>query len=240
MRRRTEWHELHHLTSRRDGAVEHLTLNRPDVRNAFNEEVIAELTAWAAATREAAAQGDVRVVVLSGAGKMFCAGRGRDVDVEDGRLTRKKRTFGTRWRCRGCSLRSNALPVPLVGRVQGAALGGGAGLAAVCDIVVADESGGVRLHRGQARDSAGRDLAVRAREDRPLGGARAVSDRRAFLGGARAGDRARSRGRAGGGAGCGGRTLRPRTADGRSRGNRRREGAHPAGRGGDRIRTRCR
>ena len=37
-----------HLTSEREGAVERLTLNRPDVRNAFNEHVIAELTAWAA------------------------------------------------------------------------------------------------------------------------------------------------------------------------------------------------
>ena len=46
------------LTTRRDGAVEHLTLNRPDVRNAFNEHVIAELTAWAAEAREQAARGD--------------------------------------------------------------------------------------------------------------------------------------------------------------------------------------
>ena len=70
------WHELrvHLIPTTRDGAVEYLTLNRPDVRNAFNEHVIAELTAWAAATREAAARGDVRVVVLAGAGKTFCAG----------------------------------------------------------------------------------------------------------------------------------------------------------------------
>src|SRR4029434_4001071 len=62
------------LAIRREGPVEYLTLNRPDVRNAFNEEVIAELTAWAAATREAAAQRGVCGVVLSGAGKTFCAG----------------------------------------------------------------------------------------------------------------------------------------------------------------------
>src|SRR4051812_1126880 len=63
-----------HLTSMRDGAVERLTLNRPDVRNAFNEHVIAELTDWAARTRDAALRHDVRAVVIAGAGKVFCAG----------------------------------------------------------------------------------------------------------------------------------------------------------------------
>src|SRR5205085_1211633 len=62
------------LDTRRDGAVERLTLNRPDVRNAFNEHVVAELTAWAEATRDAGRRGEVRAVVMSGAGKMFCAG----------------------------------------------------------------------------------------------------------------------------------------------------------------------
>src|SRR5436309_8865493 len=62
------------LITNREGPVEYLTLNRPDVRNAFNEQVIAELTAWAAATRESAVRSGVQVVVLSGAGKTFCAG----------------------------------------------------------------------------------------------------------------------------------------------------------------------
>ena len=99
------------------------------------------------------------------------------MDVEDRRTTPRPRTCATRWRCRACSPRIDALPVPLIGRIHGAALGGGAGLAAVCDIVVAEEDGAVRIHRGQARHSAGGDLAVRPREDRPIGGARAVSDR---------------------------------------------------------------
>ena len=63
-----------HLLTNRDGTVEYVTLNRPEVRNAFNEHVIAELTEWAAAAREAALRGDLRVVVLAGAGKTFCAG----------------------------------------------------------------------------------------------------------------------------------------------------------------------
>ncbi len=123
------------LLSRREGPVEYLTLNRPDVRNAFNEELIAELTAWAErATQDAS----LRVVVLSGAGKVFCAGAdltwmskmasyGHDENVRDARAA--ARMYGL----------LDRLPMPLVGRIHGAALGGGAGLAAVCDIVVADE-----------------------------------------------------------------------------------------------------
>jgi methylglutaconyl-CoA hydratase len=127
-----------HLLSRLDGPVEYLTLNRPEVRNAFNEEVIAELTAWTAVAREQAARGDLRVVVLSGAGKTFCAGADvawmsktvhytEDENLRD--ATAMSRMFAA----------LDQLPIPLVGRIQGAALGGGAGLAAVCDIVVAEE-----------------------------------------------------------------------------------------------------
>src|SRR6188474_898122 len=54
-----------------DGPVARLTLNRPEVRNAFNEALIAELTAWA---ESVSAGGPARVAVLSGAGKVFSAG----------------------------------------------------------------------------------------------------------------------------------------------------------------------
>jgi methylglutaconyl-CoA hydratase len=124
------------LDVRRDGAVEHLTLNRPDVRNAFNEQVIAELTSWAAGARVAAERREIRVVVLAGAGKTFSAGADvtwmsetvtytEEENVRD--ATAMSRMFGA----------LNALPIAVIGRIQGAALGGGAGLAAVCDIVVA-------------------------------------------------------------------------------------------------------
>ena len=63
-----------YLSARRDGPVEYLTLNRPDVRNAFNEEVILELTDWAARLTERASRDGLRVAVLAGAGKVFCAG----------------------------------------------------------------------------------------------------------------------------------------------------------------------
>jgi methylglutaconyl-CoA hydratase len=125
-----------YLTIRRDGPVEYLTLNRPDVRNAFNEDVIAELTAWASRTH-----GDrtVRVVVIAGAGPTFSAG----ADVQ---WMAKTVAYSQDENLRDAAAASamfaaiDGLPVPVVGRVHGAALGGGAGLAAVCDIVVAEES----------------------------------------------------------------------------------------------------
>jgi methylglutaconyl-CoA hydratase len=126
------------LMTRRDGAVERLTLNRPDVRNAFNEEVIAELTEWAAAARELAARHEIRVVVLGGAGKMFCAGADVTWMAKTVRYTHDENQRDAMAMSRMFAA-LDELPVPLVGRVQGAALGGGAGLAAVCDIVVADE-----------------------------------------------------------------------------------------------------
>lgn len=121
-----------------DGPVERLTLNRPEVRNAFNEHVIAELTSWATATAAAPVERRPRVVVLAGAGKTFCAG----ADVT---WMAKTVTYTEEENVRDATAMSrmfaalNSLPVPLIGRIHGAALGGGAGLAAVCDIVVADD-----------------------------------------------------------------------------------------------------
>ena len=126
------------LDVRRDGPVEYLTLNRPDVRNAFNEHVIRELTEWADQTRAAALGHELRVVVLAGAGASFCAG----ADVV---WMAKTVTYTEDENVRDASAMSSMfaaidqLPLPLVGRVHGAALGGGAGLVAVCDIVVAAE-----------------------------------------------------------------------------------------------------
>src|SRR5258708_29695068 len=128
-----------HLISQRDGAVERLTLNRPDVRNAFNEDVIAELTAWAGQTREAAARHDIRAVVIAGAGKTFCAGADVTWMSKTVHYTAEENLRDAMAMSRMFAA-INALPVAVIGRVQGAALGGGAGLAAVCDIVVAEEA----------------------------------------------------------------------------------------------------
>src|SRR5262245_64437096 len=63
-----------YLSVTREGRVELLTLNRPDVRNAFNPQVISELTAWATAAAAEPVATRPHVVVLSGAGATFCAG----------------------------------------------------------------------------------------------------------------------------------------------------------------------
>ena len=123
------------LTTRRDGPVEYLTLNRPDVRNAFNDAVIAELQQWADA---AGADPGLRVVVLGGAGKVFSAGADASWMARMAGYSREENEADAR-RTTAMLRALNALPVGVIGRIQGAALGGGAGLAAVCDIVVAEE-----------------------------------------------------------------------------------------------------
>jgi methylglutaconyl-CoA hydratase len=103
------------LRSERDGDVLRITLAKPERRNAFDAALIAEL-------HEAFSDvGDARVVVLGGDGPSFCAG----ANVEDAlRLYEMMAAV-------------DACPAPLVARVQGFALGGGSGLVACSDIVVA-------------------------------------------------------------------------------------------------------
>ena len=124
-----------YLTTRRDGAVEYLTLNRPEVRNAFNAEMIAELADWAAAT---GGERDVRAVVVGGVGKTFSAGADVTWMAKTIRYTEEQNLADATATSRMFAA-IDQLRMPVIGRVQGAALGGGAGLAAVCDIVVAEE-----------------------------------------------------------------------------------------------------
>ena len=116
------------------GPVVTVALNRPDVRNAFNEELIAELTAWA----RGPLPGGARVAVLRGEGKTFCAGAdltwmSKMVGYSREENVRDAKAMAAMFHA------LDSLPLPLIGRIHGAALGGGAGLAAVCDIVVAAE-----------------------------------------------------------------------------------------------------
>jgi methylglutaconyl-CoA hydratase len=127
-----------YLQVERTGSVEYLTLNRPDVRNAFNEELIGELTEWAVSVTERFGPDRPRVVVLAGAGKVFCAGADVAWMAKTVQFTEEENLLDAA-AAAGLFAAIDALPVPVIGRVHGAALGGGAGLTAVCDIVVADQ-----------------------------------------------------------------------------------------------------
>lgn len=125
--------------------VAEVWLNRPEVRNAFNEGVIAELTQ---AFASLSAETDLRVIVLGGHGKAFCAGADlswmramADYDWEQNRADAQALAdmLWTLWQC----------PVPIVGRIHGDCYAGGMGLAAVCDVLVAVE--GVQFCLSEAR-----------------------------------------------------------------------------------------
>lgn len=123
------------LTMARDDrtGVLRVSLNRPDIRNAFDEEVIASLTRLA---RDAAMDAALRAIVLSGEGPVFCAGADLAWMMKAVAYGRQDNLRDAEDLARLLEL-LDSLPVPLIGRVHGAALGGGAGLVAVCDIVVA-------------------------------------------------------------------------------------------------------
>jgi methylglutaconyl-CoA hydratase len=111
--------------------VVRITLDRPDQRNAFDAELVAELTAAAGQIDPAA-----RAVILQSEGEAFCAG----ADIEWMRGMADYTLDENLADSRGLARMFRALydlPVPLVARVQGAAIGGGAGLVAVADIAVA-------------------------------------------------------------------------------------------------------
>ena len=127
------------------GAVARVFLNRPEVRNAFNDGVIAELTA---AFRGFAADDALRAVVLGGHGKAFCAG----ADLAWMRAMADYTWEQNRADAQGLADMLHAIwscPVPVVGRIHGDAYAGGVGLAAVCDVLVAAE--GVTFCLSEAR-----------------------------------------------------------------------------------------
>jgi len=125
--------------------VAEVFLNRPEVRNAFNDGVIAELTD---AFRTLGADPALRAIVLGGHGKAFCAGADlnwmramADYSWEQNRAdaARLAEMLWTIWSC----------PLPVVGRVHGDCYAGGVGLAAVCDVLVAAD--GVQFCLSEAR-----------------------------------------------------------------------------------------
>ncbi len=181
------------LLERRPDGVVRLTLNRPAIHNAFDDRQIAELTA---AFGDLAADDTVRAVVLTGAGRSFSAG----ADLNWMRRTSTYREDENLRDANALAALMKALhefPQPTVARVNGAALGGGTGLVACCDVVVAGEECGVRHHRGPPRHHARGDRPLRDRRDRRAPRAPADADRRADHGVRGGTDRPGARGRAG-------------------------------------------
>jgi methylglutaconyl-CoA hydratase len=133
------------LQIEREGFVARVWLNRPDVRNAFNDGVIAELRNTFDAL---AADTSLRAIVLGGRGKAFCAGAD---------LSWMKTMAGYTWEQNRADAQALAdmlwaiyrCPVPVVGRIQGDCYAGGVGLAAVCDVLVAAD--GVQFCLSEAR-----------------------------------------------------------------------------------------
>ena len=125
-----------HLTVSRRGPVATVTMTRPEVHNAFNEALIAELHA---AFLELGADGGVRVIVLAGEGKSFSAGA--DLDWMRRMAAASEADNRADAQRLAAMLRAVAeCPRPVIARVHGAAIGGGAGLTACADIAIAEES----------------------------------------------------------------------------------------------------
>ena len=121
------------LTSRAADGTFTITLNRPDIHNAFDDQLIIELTQLLVA---AGADNSVRVIVLTGAGKSFSAGA-------DLNWMRRMATFTEEENYHDAMALGelmqtlNRLPKPTIARVNGPAYGGGVGLIACCDIAIA-------------------------------------------------------------------------------------------------------
>ena len=116
-----------------DSNVLTVTLNRPEVHNAFNDQLINEAIELFTSIES---RDDIRAVVLRGCGTNFCAGADlnwmsrmvsytRDENLRDSSLLAKMYAL------------INDCPFPVIGRIEGAAIGGGVGLVAVCDIAIA-------------------------------------------------------------------------------------------------------
>jgi len=121
------------LQIERDGGVATVWMNRPDKHNAFNETLIAELDT---AFGQLDADDTVRVVVLAGRGKSFSAGADLNWMKAQGEATEAANVADAR-KLADMLARLATLTKPTIARVHGAALGGGMGLAAACDICVA-------------------------------------------------------------------------------------------------------
>lgn len=118
-----------------DRGVAYVELNAPDKRNALSSQMIADLTDMA---QTLGAEVSTRAMVLSGAGKVFCAGG--DLNWMKAQIEADRETRMAEARKLAEMLSAlNEMPTPLIGRIHGGAFGGGVGMACVCDVAIADE-----------------------------------------------------------------------------------------------------
>ncbi len=118
-----------------NGPVANVTLNRPDVHNAFNEDMMTELKT---VFGELATNKEVRAVVIRGAGKSFCAGG--DLNYMKSAATKTQQQNIDESLLMASMFKAiNDLKIPTIAVVHGAVLGGGMGLISVCDMVIARE-----------------------------------------------------------------------------------------------------
>ena len=121
------------IVVRRDGVLAHVSLARPDVRNAFDATMVTEMTVT---FDELGRDAEIRAIVLAGDGPAFCGG----ADINSMRASLDLEEEANREDARALSRMFRAIdrvPKAVIARVHGAALGGGAGLVAVCDIAIA-------------------------------------------------------------------------------------------------------
>jgi methylglutaconyl-CoA hydratase len=127
--------DYEHLSRTDDGSVATVTLGRPEARNALNAALIGEVTRC---FEELAEDESVRVVVLTGEGPSFCAGADVGYMRDTASFSYEENLEDAR-RLADMFLAVDDLPKPVVARVRGAAIGGGAGLVAAADLAVAEE-----------------------------------------------------------------------------------------------------
>ena len=129
------------LTLIHTGALLTITLNRPEVRNAFNDEVITELTQ---AFQTAAASAETRAVVLAAEGPAFCAGADLNWMRRMADYTRTENLADAAKLAEMLRV-MYACPKPTIARIQGDVVAGGMGLVAACDMAVAVDTAGFCL-----------------------------------------------------------------------------------------------
>jgi enoyl-CoA hydratase/carnithine racemase len=121
-----------HIRVELDGAIAHVTMNRPERRNALSEAHMSELIA---AFRAAGERRETRAVILSGAGPAFCAGHDLR-ELLDRDLASYRRIFD---RCVELMAAIQSIAQPVIAQVHGIATAAGCQLAATCDLVVASD-----------------------------------------------------------------------------------------------------